>query len=61
MVPDGSGTKRKSVLHKEVQKMNNGFFDFVKTYWEEISEFFDALFAFVKALFEKMQSDETEE
>lgn len=38
--------------------MDNGFFAFVKTYWEEIAEFFDALFAFAKTLFEKMQAGE---
>lgn len=38
--------------------MDNKFFDFVKTYWEEISEFIDAFVAFVKTLIEKMQAGE---
>ncbi len=31
--------------------MDNEFFQFVKTYWDDIVAFFDALIAFVKAMF----------
>lgn len=31
--------------------MNNDFFKFVETYWDDIVAFFDALVAFVKTLF----------
>ena len=41
--------------------MDNGFFVFVKTYWEEICDFLDALVAFFKALFDKATADDTEE
>lgn len=33
--------------------MDNGFFVFVKTYWAEICEFFEAFFDFIKALVNK--------
>ncbi len=31
--------------------MDNKFFQFVQTYWSDIEAFFNALFAFIKALF----------
>ncbi len=31
--------------------MDNKFFQFVETYWSDIEAFFEALIAFVKALF----------
>lgn len=31
--------------------MNNEFFQFVETYWDDIVAFFDALIAFVKSIF----------
>ncbi len=46
---------------KEENTMNNGFFVFVKTYWEEICDFFDAFYAFVKALIDKATNADAEE
>ncbi len=38
--------------------MNNDFFKFVETYWDDIVAFFEALVNFVKALFDKASSGE---
>ena len=45
----------------EENTMDNGFFVFVKTYWEEICDFFDAFYAFVKALIDKATNADAEE
>lgn len=42
-------------------KMDNKFFQFVKTYWDDITAFFDALVAFVKALFGTQEEETTPE
>ena len=37
--------------------MDNVFFDFVETYWDEISEFFKALREWIEAVIAKLGSD----
>ncbi len=38
--------------------MDNSFFNFVETYWDEISEFFKALRGWIEAIITKIQSGE---
>lgn len=40
--------------------MDNVFFDFVETYWDEIAEFFKALREWIEALSAKLNSDDSE-
>lgn len=41
--------------------MNNDFFKFVETYWDDIVAFFDALINFVKAAFDKISGSGDDE
>lgn len=38
--------------------MNNDFFKFVETYWDDIVDFFDAIINFIKAIFDKVGADD---
>lgn len=41
--------------------MDNSFFNFVETYWDDIAAFFTALRNWVEALIGKLGSDDAEE
>lgn len=40
--------------------MDNAFFDFVETYWDDIAEFFKALRDWITAIVNKMNGEDEE-
>ena len=42
-------------------KMENVFFDFVGTYWEDIAEFLKAFIGFIQTIIGKVKGDDTTE
>ena len=40
--------------------MENVFFEFVETYWEDIAEFFRTFVEFIKAIIDKVDGEDAE-